>query len=117
MLGIDYTSSQQYFIQSRIITENPLKINPFLKKILSGAKISSALPITWLSRPKFFTKTKATSKCSETVKVTKVYHFGKVLCNFAGIALLVNSAEYIIRKFPYLKYQLWCKLSSINSGI
>ncbi len=36
MLGIDYTSSQQYFIQSRIIAENPFKINPFLKFFLAG---------------------------------------------------------------------------------
>ena len=35
MLGMDYTSSRRYFIQSSIITENLSKINPFLKKIFS----------------------------------------------------------------------------------
>ena len=35
MLGMDYTSSRRYFIQSSIITENLYKINPFLKKIFS----------------------------------------------------------------------------------
>ena len=34
MLGIDYTSSQRYFIQCCIITENSRKINPFLKIFL-----------------------------------------------------------------------------------
>lgn len=36
MLGIDYTSSQRYFIQCCIITENSRKINPFLKIFLQG---------------------------------------------------------------------------------
>ena len=38
MLGMDYTSSRRYFIQSSIITENLSKINPFLKKFSRRGK-------------------------------------------------------------------------------
>ena len=56
MLGMDSTSSRRYFIQTRIITENKSKINPFLKKIWTGTDFFFRFPVSPLVKSFIFHK-------------------------------------------------------------
>lgn len=56
MLGMDSTSSRRYFIQTRIITENKSKINPFLKKIWMRGDFFFVSPLPPLVKPFIFHK-------------------------------------------------------------
>ena len=81
MLGMDSTSSRRYFIQTRIITENKSKINPFLKKIWTGTDFFFVSLFPPLSSHSFFTKNSYVAKCPFPQKVKKASASRKILCN------------------------------------